>query len=116
MAPNEVLGGMVHALGIKVLMHPPRTLPVQRRALQSIENQVAVGTGDRREAGMKLVVDRRCPGDTDVVRQVAVSAEQPAAGRPVTPGIEMHHLPRGVYAAIGATRTGDFNGFVRDAR
>ena len=63
---------------------------------------------------MELVADARHPGHGDVIGQIGVRTEQPAAVGAIAAGIEMHHLSRRMHAGVGPARADDFNGFVGD--
>src|SRR5262245_12012392 len=56
---------------------------------------------------MERLIDRACPLQRNLVRQVSVRAAHPGALRPNRLGIEMNHLTGGMYAGIGPPRRGD---------
>jgi hypothetical protein len=63
---------------------------------------------------MEAVINRTCPSDTYVVREVAVCSKQPAAAIALTAGIKMHNLPGCMHAGIGSTGTNDLDILVGD--
>ncbi len=114
MFADQSLGRLVHALCVESFVDTPGAIPVQRRTLGPIENQVVVAARRRRESGMKAVIDRLRPDDADVIGQIAVSAEHPPAATAFATGVEVHDLTGRVYAGIGASCADKFDGFVRD--
>jgi hypothetical protein len=58
---------------------------------------------------VKIVVNVPRPGDADIVRQVAIRPEQPAAVVARARRIEMDNLARGMHSGIGTTSTGHLN-------
>jgi len=65
---------------------------------------------------MEVVGHAGHPGDGDVVRQVAVGAEQPAARRALAGGIEMSDLPARVNAGIRPPGTNHLEFVIRNRR
>ena len=60
------------------------------------------------------VVDALRPGEIDIVGQIAVGAQQPAARIAFTVGIEMRDLGRCMHAGVRAASTGNFDVFIGD--
>jgi len=112
--PKQVLGRFLHALGIQWLVDPPGAMPLQRRALQSIENAVTIISAGRGKARVKFVIDLSGPYDTDIVRKIAVGPEQPAAIVTRAGCIKMNDLPGRVHTGVRPSRTGDVERMVGD--
>ncbi len=106
---DYLLGRLVHEAGVERLVHPPGALTVKRRALQAIENPVAVMSAGRGEARVELVADPHHPGHADIGREVGIDAEQPATVAALGHGVEMNDLPRRVDARIRPAGTGDLD-------
>ena len=115
-AAKQLLCSGVHALRVEWLINPPRAVTMQGGSMQPIQNAVSIAAGGGGEAGMKVIDDRFCPRDIDVVRQVAVGAQQPPALRALAAGFEMNDLARGVHPGVGATGTNHFYGFIGNNR
>jgi len=105
---QQVLRRFVHLISIERRVDPPRAMPVYCRALQAIQNAITIVTRRCRETSVKLVVDLTRPYDADVVRKIAVGAQQPAAIVAATGRIEMNDLSGGMDTGIGAAGAGDF--------
>ncbi len=114
MLPEQLLGRLVHCIGIERLMDPPCSVAIQRRSLQPVEDPVTVAAGGRRETRMKRVVDRLNPGHTNIVRETAVRAQEPPSPAALASGIEVGDLPGCMHSGIGAARTKNLHGLVGD--
>jgi len=79
-----------------------------------IQNNVPVNSRLRRKTGVKVFRNRLHPQDIDIVREVAVDAEQPRTLSSLHVRIEMTNLAGGVYARIGAARADTCDRFVRN--
>ena len=53
---NELLRRLMHGIGIQLMFHVPSQSELMRQWLQTIVNSIAVGTPDRREAGIKSLM------------------------------------------------------------
>ena len=83
--------------------HPRRPPHLQRTAGVAVQDAIAVDAPERREPRVEPVRHRVRPAHADIVGQVRIDAEQPAA-RPAGNGsVEMNHLSTGMDARIGAT-------------
>lgn len=63
---------------------------------------------------MKGIVHTPSPCNADVVRQIAVRPQQPAAIAALASGVEVHHLATRVYSGIGTSRTDDVDRLIGD--
>ena len=115
-AAKQLLRGGVHALLVEWLIDPPCAVTMQGGSLRPIQNAVSIAAGGGGEAGMKVIDDRFCPRDIDVIRHVAVGAQPPPALRALAAGFEMNDLSRGMYPGVCTAGTHHFYGFIGDDR
>lgn len=108
-APQQLLYRVVHGRGVEWPIHPPRPVSMQGGSLEPVQYAVAIAARGRRKARMKGVVDGQRPGDADVVREIAVRPQQPAALAALTGGIEVDHLAACVHPGIGTAGTDNVN-------
>jgi len=113
---QQPLRRLVHGINIERLIHPPRSVAVQRRSFQSIKDAVTIAAGRRRKSRMKLIIDGARPGYVNVVRKTAVSAKQPATFAAFAESIEVDNLARRVHTGVSAARANDFDRLIRDQR
>jgi len=73
-----------------------------------------VATRRRGKPRVELVTDGLCPGNVDIVRKVAVCAQQPAPAAALTVCVQMHDLAGRVHAGVCSTGANELDGFVRD--
>ena len=112
MPADKGLRGLVHAGRVKRLVNPPCPVSMQRGALESIEDAIAIAARGRRKACVEVVCDGLRPRDADIVWKIAIGAEQPAPIAALTARIEMNNLASRVDPGISSAGTYDLDGLV----
>ena len=108
---EQRLRGAVHRLGIERVVHMPDPVAQQRRARAAVQDAIAVGPPDRREARVpRLGRDRRASHGDRMRLHVKVQRVAHFVGRPVAGQVDQRHLPFRVDARVGATGDGARDG------
>ena len=114
MLSQQSLRGFVHDCGVQWLVHPPRTIAIKRRSLETIENAILVAAIGCRKPRVKRLIDGVYPGHVDVIGKIAVRPEQPATRTSFAACIKVDYLARCVHARVGSTRADDLYRFIGD--
>jgi hypothetical protein len=63
---------------------------------------------------MKAIIYWLGPDYADIIREIAIRAEQPTAATAFTAGVEMHNLTGCMHTGVGSTSANDLDLFIGD--
>lgn len=115
MLADQGLRRSAHALDIQWPVIPGNFMGQVSRPNGIVVDHIAIASGDRREARVKILWDDFSPGQTDVSGQVGIRAMHPVECRAVGIGFEMDDLTGGMYARIGTAGTKQIDRVIGDA-
>ena len=104
----------LHALLIQWPLDPPGAMSMQRRALFTIQYPITIAATGRRKTRMKFVIDPLGPGHVDVIREMTVRTELPAALATRIFGVKMDNLARRMNTRVRTAGASHSHGGISD--